>query len=436
MAKIPERGMRVPGFLLAKRRQTVRMHKSLVLAALLLAQPLIAQEADPYRARAEAVLKKQPVIDGHNDWPMALRMSFGERWWQQDLTQDSRTWQRPMHTDIGRLKQGHVGGQFWSVYVPASVTGPAAVKRTLEQIDIVHGLAARYPDTFEIARSAADVRRIQKAGRIASLMGVEGGSQMDNSLAVLRMYHALGVRYMTLTHTKHNDWADSANEAPRAVPLTDFGAAVIGEMNRVGMLVDLSHVSPDVMRAVLKIARAPVIFSHSSARGLADHPRNVPDDVLKMVAANGGVVMVNYVPQFIDEARIAHAAARSGEFTRTNLLYLGQPERAAVAMAAWDKANPAPRVPLAVVADHIEHVVRVAGVDHVGLGADYDGIDELPTGLEGVETYPALFAELLRRGWKEADLMKLSGGNILRVLAAAEMVAARLRAEVPTAAMP
>jgi membrane dipeptidase len=407
------------------------MRKIILLASLVLAQPLLAQPTDPLQARAEAILKKQPVIDGHNDWPMALRMSFGEGWWRQELNQDSRKWARPMHTDIPRLKQGHVGGQFWSVYVPANVTGPAAVKRTLEQIDIVHGLAARYPETFEIARTAADVRRIQKAGRIASLLGVEGGSQIDNSLPVLRMYHALGVRYMTLTHTKHSDWADSANEAPRGTPLTDFGAGVIREMNRIGMLVDLSHVSPDVMRAVLRISRAPIIFSHSSARGIADHPRNVPDDVLRDVAKNGGVVMVNYVPQFIDQKRIEHAAARSGEFTRINLLYLGQPERAAEAMKAWDKANPAPEVTLAVVADHIEHIARVAGHDHVGLGADYDGIDALPTGLEGVETYPALFAELLRRGWTDANLMKLSGGNILRAMAAAEQVATGLKGELP-----
>ncbi|WP_439534856.1 dipeptidase [Polymorphobacter sp.] len=409
--------------------------KALLIVALLAAVPAVAAE-DPLRVRAEAILKQQPVIDGHNDWPMALRMGFGEDWWKTDLTADSRTFKRPLHTDIPRLRAGHVGGQFWSVYVPASVTGPAAVKATLEQIDIVHGMAARYPQYFELARTAADVRRIQKAGRIASLLGVEGGSQIDNSLAVLRMYHDLGVGYMTLTHTKHNDWADSANEAPRAQPLTDFGKAVIGEMNRIGMLVDLSHVSPETMRAVLAVTKAPVIFSHSSARGIADHPRNVPDDVLRQVAANGGVVMVNYVPQFIDNARIAHAAARSGEFTRLNLLYLGQPARAAEAMAAWDKANPAPVVPLSVVADHIDHIVKIAGIDHVGIGADYDGIDALPIGLEGVETYPALFAELLRRGWKDDQLMKLSGGNILRAMAQAETVATGLKNDVPSAIRP
>jgi len=407
------------------------------LLAIFSALPVSAAPQDEaLRVRAEAVLRAQPVIDGHNDWPMALRMSFGERWWQQDLMQDSRRYAKPLQTDIPRLRQGRVGGQFWSVYVPANITGPAAVKATLEQIDIARGLAARYPETFELASTAAEVRRIQKAGRIASLLGVEGASQMDNSLPVLRMYHALGVRYMTLTHSKHSDWADSANDPPRAMPLTPYGEAVIREMNRIGMLVDLSHVSPDVMRAALKVSRAPVIFSHSSARAIADHPRNVPDDVLRAVAANGGVVMANYVPQFIDQARVEHAAARSGEFTRTSLLYLGQPERAAAAMAVWDKANPAPDVTLAVVADHLDHMARVAGHDHVGLGADYDGIADLPTGLEGVETYPALFVELLRRGWTEADLMKLSGGNILRVLARAEAVAASLKAEVPPAVMP
>jgi membrane dipeptidase len=407
----------------------------LLSAALLLSSMAFAAE-DPLRAHAEAVLKKQPVIDGHNDWPMALRMSFGEGWWGVDLEADSRTFKRPLQTDIARLRAGHVGGQFWSVYVPASVTGPAAVKATLEQIDIVRGIVKRYPKDFELAGTAADIRRIQKAGRIVSLMGVEGGSQIDNDLAVLRMYYALGVRYMTLTHTKHNDWADSANEAPRPEPLTALGKQVIGEMNRIGMLVDLSHVSPETMRAVLAVTRAPVIFSHSSARGLADHPRNVPDDVLRLVKANGGVVMVNFVPQFIDSARIAHSAARSGEFTRTNLLYLGQPDRAAAAMAAWDKANPAPEVTLAVVADHIDYIVKTAGEDHVGIGADFDGIAELPLGLEGVETYPALFAELIRRGWTDAQLMKLAGGNILRAMAQAEVVAAKLGTETPPALRP
>lgn len=401
-------------------------------ALLLTTSPALAAD-DPMLARAQAVLKKQPVIDGHNDWPGALRGNFGEQWWQVDLEADSRRFQKPLHTDIPRLHEGRVGGQFWSVYVPATVTGPAAVKSTVEQIDIVHGIIKRYPQHFELASSAADIRRIQKTGKVASLLGVEGASQMDNSLPVLRMYHALGVRYMTLTHSKHSDWADSANEAPRAEPLSAFGKVVINEMNRIGMLVDLSHVSPGTMKAVLAVTKAPVIYSHSSARALADHPRNVPDDVLTLVKANGGVVMANFVPGFISEAVIQHTAARSAEFTRQNLLFLGQPEKSAAAMAIWNKANPAPKVDYKVVADHLDHMAKVAGHDHIGLGADYDGIPAGPIGLEGVETYPVLIAELLRRGWSEADCAKLAGGNILRALEQAEKVAASMAADVPSA---
>jgi membrane dipeptidase len=404
-----------------------------LIAALLattVAAPALALD-DPWMKRAEAVLKRQPVIDGHNDWPGALRGSFGEGWWAQDLKADSRGFKRPLMTDIPRLHQGRVGGQFWSVYVSANVTGPAAVKQTLEQIDIVRGFVAKYPDDFALAGSAADIRRIQKTGKVASLMGVEGGSQIDNSLPVLRMYHALGVRYMTLTHVKHNDWADSANEPARPQPLSDYGKAVVHEMNRIGMLVDLSHVSPGTMKAVLSVAKAPVIFSHSSARGIADHVRNVPDDVLPLVAANGGVVMATYVPGFINGARQAWEAARNGERARLAALYIGDLARQGAAMAEWDAKNPRPEVGIKDVADHIQHLVKLAGIDHVGIGGDLDGIDSTPTGLEGVETYPALIAELLRRGLSEADCEKIAGGNLLRVLEAAEKVAAGMAGEMP-----
>ena len=288
---------------------------------------------------------------------------------------------------------------------------------------------------------SADIRRIQKTGKVASLIGVEGGSQIDNSLPALRQFYNLGVRYMTLTHVRHNDWADSANEAPRQQPLTAFGKVVVGEMNRIGMLVDISHVSPATMQAVLAVTRAPVIFSHSSARSLVDHPRNVPDDVLKLLAANRGVVMVNYAPGYVSRVRMEYEAARAGVRASYNAppysgLYIGQPERAAAALAAWDKANPMPAVTLAQVADHLDHLAKVAGHDHIGIGGDLDGIDTTPTGLEGVETYPALIAELLRRGWSEADCAKLAGGNILRVLEAAEKISATLKAEVPSAAQP
>lgn len=400
------------------------------LLATTLAAPALALE-DPFLKRAEAVLKRQPVIDGHNDWPGALRGSFGEGWWSQDLKADSRQFKRPLMTDIPRLHAGRVGGQFWSVYVPATVTGPAAVKATIEQIDIVRGFVARYPQDFELAGTAADIRRIHKTGKVASLMGVEGGSQIDNSLPVLRSYYALGARYMTLTHVKHNDWADSANELARVQPLTDFGKAVIHEMNRIGMLVDLSHVSPGTMKAVLDVTKAPVIFSHSSARGLADHVRNVPDDVLPLVAANGGVVMATFVPGFINAARQAWEASRNGERARLAALYLTDVPRQTAAMAEWASKNPMPPVSIKDVADHIAHLVNLAGVDHVGIGGDLDGIESTPTGLEGVETYPALIAELLRRGLTEADCEKIAGGNLLRAMEAAEKVAASMAGDVP-----
>ncbi|MBC7505021.1 MAG: membrane dipeptidase, partial [Sandarakinorhabdus sp.] len=381
--------------------------------------------------------KRQPIIDGHNDWAEQLRGQFGEKWWSVDLTADSRKFASPLQTDIPRLHAGQVGGQFWSVWVPANITGPDAIKATLAQIDIIRGIVRRYPKDFELAATAADIRRIQRTGKIASLMGVEGGSQIDNSLAALRMFYDLGVRYMTLTHVRHNAWADSANEAPRKQPLTDFGKAVVNEMNRIGMLVDISHVSPGTMKAVLAVSKAPVIFSHSSARAIVDHPRNVPDDVLELLKANGGVVMVNYAPGYVSRPRMEWEAARAGVRASFNAppysgLYIGQPERAAAAMADWEKANPMPPVTLAEVADHIDHLAKIAGHDHVGIGSDLDGIDTTPTGLEGVETYPALIAELLKRGWSEADCAKLAGGNILRALEAAENVAAGLKGDVPS----
>ena len=416
------------------------MRQIALLALALLASPAFAAD-DPNLARARAVLKAQPIIDGHNDWAEQLRGQFGEKWWSVDLMADGRKLPAPLQTDIPRLHAGQVGGQFWSVWVPANITGPAAVKATLEQIDIIRGIVARYPKDFELAATAADMRRIQKTGKVASLMGVEGGSQIDNSLPTLRMFHALGVRYMTLTHVRHNDWADSANEAPRAKPLTAFGEAVVHEMNRIGMIVDISHVSPGTMKAAMTVSKAPVMFSHSSARTLVDHPRNVPDDVLAMLKANGGVAMVNYAPGYVGRARQEWEAARAAERARANAppysgLYIGQPERAAAALAAWEKANPMPPVTLSDVADHLDHLARVAGHDHVGIGSDLDGIDTTPTGLEGVETYPALIAELLRRGWSEADCRKLAGGNILRVLEAVEKVSAGMPGEVPSPATP
>jgi membrane dipeptidase len=409
----------------------------LILAALFLAAPVHAAPADPMAARVARILKATPLIDGHNDWPEVLAEREGERRWTIDLTAGLDRGPMPYNTDIARLRTGLVGGTFWSVYVPADLPPLEQVKATIEQIDLVKTIAARYPETFELARTAADVRRIHKAGRIASLIGVEGGGQIDESLSVLRAYHALGAGYLTLTHSRTIAWADSATDTPAHDGLTPFGEAVVHELNRLGMLVDLSHVSEATMKDALRVSRAPIIFSHSSARALDDHPRNVSDEVLRLVAANGGVVMVNYALSYVSDDYRRWSADRRAEQTRLNAppfggLYIGQPDKAAAALAEWDKAHPAPQVTLAMVADHIDHVARVAGVDHVGIGSDFDGVgNDLPEGLDSVATYPALIAELLRRGWSDADAAKLAGGNILRVMAAAERVATAMRNEPP-----
>ena len=408
------------------------MLKTLFTGVLLtVAMPVLA--ATPYDARIDRVLKATPLIDGHNDWPGRLRGDWNEAWWSADLAADLRTRLRPMHTDIPRLKQGRVGGQFWSVYVPATLSGPAAIRATLEQIDIVRGLATRYPAIFEMAYTAADVKRIHKAGRIASLIGIEGGHQIGESLPTLRQFYLLGARYMTITHSLNSLWADSATDAPKHNGLTPFGKTVIGEMNRIGMLVDLSHVSEKTMNDALDTTKAPVIFSHSSTRALNDHPRNVPDAILKRLAANGGLVMVTWVPAFVDPKRFAYEAARSAEMAREKTGFPGQPERAAAALKAWEAANPRPVTSLGTVADHIDHVAKVAGHAHVGIGADLDGIPDTPEGLTGVETYPALLGELMRRGWSDSDIAALAGGNLLRALAAAEAVAASSKGLAPTA---
>ncbi|MDT9598829.1 dipeptidase [Sphingosinicella rhizophila] len=405
------------------------------LAALLAVPSAAAQST--LEARVDAVLKRTPIIDGHNDLPWQLHDLYGDKALTVDLRGDTRRLEKPLQTDIPRLRQGRVGGQFWSVWIPAEVTGPAAIRQTLEQIDLAHAIVARYSDTFEMARTAADVRRIQRAGKIASLLGVEGGHQIDNSLAALRQYRQLGVGYMTLTHLLNVDWADSATDTPKHGGLTAFGKDVVREMNRIGMLVDLSHVAPTVMRDTLAIARAPVIFSHSGARAIVDHPRNVDDETLKLVAANGGVVMVTFVPFYMSAPSAKYYADLAAEQARFNAppytgLYIGQPERAEAAIAAWKAAHPQPRATLAQIADHIDHIARLVGHDHVGIGSDFDGIPEVPEGLEGVETYPALLVELARRGWTDAQLAKLAGGNILRVMERAEAVAREMGGESPS----
>jgi membrane dipeptidase len=382
--------------------------------------------------RVARVLTQTPLIDGHNDLPEALRGSLGSKMGAVDLAKDSRTFATPLHTDLARLKQGMVGGQFWSVWVSAELSGPVAVQTTLEQIDLVKLLVAKYPRDLAMAYTADDIVRIHKTGRVASLIGVEGGHQINNSLGTLRQMHALGARYMTLTHTLNNDWADAATDTPMRNGLTPFGKALVLEMNRLGMLIDLSHVSPEVMRQALTTTKAPVIFSHSGARAINDHPRNVPDDMLKLTAQNGGVVMVNFYSGYVSEALRVWAAAREAEKARYNAppyggLFIGQPGKATAALAAWEKANPKPLATLAQVADHLDHIRSVAGIDHVGLGSDFDGVDILPEGLSGVQTFPALLVELARRGWSDADLAKVAGGNVLRVMRAAEKVAAGLQ---------
>ena len=394
------------------------------------------------QARVAAVLARTPLIDGHNDFPWEVRERFASKVdafdFRSDLTRLPRAKDAPadqtlLMTDIPRLRAGHVGGQFWSVWIPTTMIGPLAVETTIQQIDIVKGLAARYPADLAMAYTADDIVRAHKAGKVASLIGVEGGHQIDDSLAVLRQYYALGARYMTLSHASNNHFADAATDDPVHHGLTPFGKAVIGEMNRLGMLVDLSHVSAETMRQALSVTQAPVIFSHSGARALSDHPRNVPDDVLVLLARNHGVVMANFATGYVNEARATWNADRAAELARYNSppyagLYIGQPDRAAAALAAWDKAHPRPVTTLAMVADHIEHVRKVAGVDAVGLGSDFDGIPDAPVGLDDVSTYPALLVELARRGWSDEDLGKLAGGNLLRALREAEAVAAKLQA--------
>jgi len=403
---------------------------TLAVCSLALALPAAAQDGE---ARARRILERTPLIDGHNDLPWALRQAHGSDPYAVDLTTDLAGSTR-LHTDIPRLRAGGVGGQFWSVYVPASLTPVEAAKATFEQIDVVRRMVDAHTDVFELATTADDVVRIHRAGRIASLMGIEGGYSIDDSLGLLREFHEAGVRYMTLTHSRTTTWADSATDAPRHGGLSPFGEAVVREMNRLGMLVDLSHVSEETMLDAMRVSEAPVIFSHSSARGVTDHPRNVPDSVLSRMAEDGGVVMVTFVPGFINEAFRAWSAARAAEQARLGSLEPGDPAAVTAGMATWDGANPAPPTGIADVVAHIQHVRTVAGIDHVGLGGDFDGVPRLPTGLEGVDAYPRLLAALMAEGWTDADIRKLAGENVLRVMRATEAVARARAAERPSLA--
>jgi membrane dipeptidase len=385
-----------------------------------------------FERQARDLLRRVPLIDGHNDLPWALRERAGGNADRVRLTgpeaagdPDGVNLAAPVegtHTDLPRLAAGGVGAQFWSVYVPFVLAGDRAVAAVLEQIDLARRMIARYPDALELALTADDVERIFAAGRgrkVASLLGAEGGHAIAGSLGVLRMLYALGVRYLTLTHNANVGWADSATDQVAAGGLTGFGREVVAEMQRIGMLVDLSHVSPDTMRDALDAARAPVIFSHSSAKAVTDSPRNVPDDVLARLAGNGGVCMVTFVPAFVSQPCADWVAGLRAEATRRGL----DPKDFAQLFsfeAEWKAAHPVPRATLAQVADHVEHVREVAGVEHVGLGGDFDGTSDVTVGLEDVSRYPALLAELLSRGWTESDCAALAGGNLLRVMRAAE----------------
>ena len=401
----------------------------LLLAAMLVASPASAQPIDPkVKARIDRILKATPLIDGHND--IAEQLAENHKRGIQGLASGTDRWpDHPLMTDMARLHAGRVGGQFWSVYINGTITGDAAIRETLEQIDIVRRMIAAYPKDLEQAYTAADVVRIHRAGKVASMIGVEGGRQIGGSLAALRAYYALGARYMTLTHNQTTEWADSATDDPKYGGLSPFGVTVVHEMNRIGMLVDLSHVAPATMKAAIAASRAPVIFSHSSARALVDHPRNVPDDVLALLPVNGGVVMVNFVPGFISQAVWQWGAEKDAEQARLKSFHRNSKAEVEAGLKAWEAAHPRPPVAVSTVADNIEHIAKIAGYDHVGIGGDLDGIDATVEGLDSVDDYPNLFAELIRRGWSDANLAKLAGGNVLRALRKAEQVAASMKNE-------
>jgi membrane dipeptidase len=409
----------------------------LLLAFLLLSLPLLMTSTEPAAANADE--KKEPakarepvqlteeglrihkemlLIDGHNDLPWQFREKRDLSFRKIDLLKN----QQRLHTDIPRLLKGNVGAQFWAAYVPAeSRAKGTAVRETLEQIDVIHRMVKTYPDTFEMAYTADDILRIHKTGKIACLIGVEGGHSIDNSLGVLRMLHLLGMRYMTLTHSETLDWADSATDKPKNNGLSPFGEQVVLEMNRLGILVDISHVSADTMRHALRVTKAPLIASHSSAFALADHPRNVPDDVLKLVAKNNGVVMVNFYSGFITPEGVRSSR---GMFDQDRDLRAKYPDEKQLeaARAQWKKEHPLPRGSVHNVVDHIEHIIQVAGVEHVGIGSDFDGINSTPQQLEDVSCYPYITQELLNRGHSKEEIAKILGGNVLRVLRDAEKV--------------
>jgi membrane dipeptidase len=382
-----------------------------------------AQSKDRALEHARQLLKSTPLIDGHNDLPWEIR-EFKQS--PGDVTAYDLRSRTPKHTDLGRLKEGQVAAQFWSIYIPGEIKDSGFARVQLEQFDIARRMIARYPERLALALTANDIERDFKRGRIASLLGMEGGHAIENSLGALRAYYDLGARYLTLTHNVTLDWADAALDSARHHGLTEFGREVVREMNRLGMLVDLSHVSPATMSNALDVSEAPVIFSDSSARALTDHPRNVPDSILARLPKNGGIVMVTFVPAFVSpEAAVWDAEARA-QYEKLKASVSDTAERRRL-NDEWKSVHPQPPATLKQVADHIEHVREVAGIEHVGIGSDFDGIDTVPQGLEDVSKFPELFAELIRRGWSDSDLKKLAGQNLLRVLRAAEATAARLQ---------
>ncbi|MFG2959521.1 dipeptidase [Streptomyces sp. NPDC048291] len=371
---------------------------------------------------ARSLLREFPVVDGHNDLPYALREQVRYDLDARDIAAHQNA---HLHTDIPRLREGGVGAQYWSVYVRSDL--PGAVPATLEQIDCVRQLIARYPADLRAALTAADMEAARAEGRIASLMGAEGGHSIDNSLGTLRGLYELGVRYMTLTHNDNNDWADSATDEPNVGGLSAFGREVVREMNRLGMLVDLSHVAATTMRAALDTTAAPVIFSHSSSRAVCDHPRNIPDDVLERLPGNGGMAMVTFVPKFVLQAAVDWTAAADDNMRAHGFHHLDTTEAAMKVHRAFEETTPRPVATTATVADHLDHMREVAGIDHLGIGGDYDGTAFTPDGLNDVSGYPNLVAELLDRGWSRPDLAKLTWQNAVRVLGAAEDVARGLQ---------
>ena len=402
----------------------------LLTGGLLIISATVCNKADETKPndlleRVQTLHSKVPLIDGHNDLPWQYRQKANKDVWSVDIKESQPNFQ----TDIPRLREGMLGAQFWSVYVPTSMQGDEAVRATLEEIDIVYQMIQRYPETFQIATTADEIETAFQSGKIASMMGMEGGHSIDSSLGALRMFYQLGVRYMTLTHSRNVPWADSATDSVSADGLTKFGEEVVREMNRLGMLVDQSHVSPGTMRDALAVSEAPVIFSHSSSFTVCKHVRNVPDDILSRLPANGGVIMVTFVPPFISEETRLHSVQQTEEREKLQAIKGSTTELVDAGMSSWNRLNPVPTATLSQVVDHIDHIKTVVGIDHIGIGGDYDGFSTFPKGLEDVSKYPMLTAELIRRGYTDEDILKILGLNILRVIRSAEKVADGLQVD-------